>query len=65
MFDRFSNIHRGARRILRAVLVAALAVITGCDKKVAWRGVSNDSRNAGQSTSPDAAKGDPADGHTN
>jgi len=64
MFDRFRNNSRRNGRALRAVFLALLAAITGCDKKVAWRGVSTDSRDAGRSTNPDAARGEPADGNT-
>jgi len=61
MFDQFRNINRRSGQFLRAVLVAVLAAITGCDKKVAWKGVSTDSRDAGRVTSSDAAPGEPAD----
>jgi hypothetical protein len=64
MFDQFRTISRKRGRTLLAALVALIAAITGCDKKVAWRGVSTDSRDAGRSTSPDAARGEPADGNT-
>ncbi len=64
MFDQFRTISRKRRRTLLAALVALIAAITGCDKKVAWRGVSTDSRDAGRSTNPDAARGEPADGNT-
>ena len=52
MFDRFRNISSGKRRAFRAVILALLAAITGCDKKVAWRGVSTDSRDAGGRPTP-------------
>lgn len=64
MLEHLKNISRKRGRAFLAALVALIAASTGCDKKVAWRGVSNDSRHAGQSTSPDAAKGEPADGNT-
>jgi len=64
MFDQFRTISRKRGRTLLAALVALIAAITGCDKKVAWRGVSTDSRDAERSTSPDAARGEPADGNT-
>ena len=47
---------------LRAVLIAMLAAITGCDKKVAWRGVSTDGKAAGRAANPDATTRGPADG---
>jgi hypothetical protein len=31
------------------VLIASLAMLTGCDKKVAWRGVGTDSKDADHS----------------
>jgi len=64
MFDHFRSISRRRGRTLLAALVALVAAITGCDKKVEWRGVSTDGRDAGRSTSPDAARGEPADGNT-
>ena len=42
MFDQFRTISRKRGRTLLAALVALIAAITGCDKKVAWRGVSTD-----------------------
>jgi hypothetical protein len=32
------------------VLIALLAMLTGCDKKVAWRGVGTDSKEADRSS---------------
>lgn len=64
MFDRFRTIRRKRGRTLLAALVVLIAAVGGCDKKVAWRGVSTDSRDAGQSTSSEAARGEPADGNT-
>ena len=64
MLEQFKNISRKRGRAFLAAFVALIAAITGCDKKVAWRGVSTDSRDGGQSTSPDAAQGEPADGKT-
>ena len=63
MLEQFKNISRKRRRTLLAALVALIAAITGCDKKVAWRGVSTDSRDSGQAASTDAARGEPADGN--
>ncbi len=62
MFDRFKNNSRRNVRALRAFFLAFLAAITGCDKKVAWRGVSTDCRDGGQAASSDAAPGEPANG---
>jgi hypothetical protein len=64
MLEQFKNISRKRGQALLASLVALIAAITGCDKKVDWRGVSTDSRDAGRSTSPVAARGEPADGNT-
>jgi hypothetical protein len=64
MLEQFKNISRKRGQALLASLVALIAAITGCDKKVDWRGVSTDSRDAGRSTSPVAAPGEPADGNT-
>jgi hypothetical protein len=64
MLEPFKNISRKRGQALLASLVALIAAITGCDKKVDWRGVSTDSRDAGRSTSPVAAPGEPADGNT-
>ena len=58
MFDRFRNHGRRNGRALRAFFLALLASITGCDKKVAWKGVSTDSRDAGRSANPDATRGE-------
>jgi hypothetical protein len=48
MFDRFRCIRRRTGSSLLTILVALLATIAGCDKKVAWKGVSTDSREQGQ-----------------
>ena len=61
MLEQFKIITCKRARTLLAALVALIAAIHGCDKKVAWRGVSTDSRDAGQSTSPEAKQGEPAD----
>jgi hypothetical protein len=64
MFDQLRTISRKRGRTLLAALVALIAAIPGCDKKVAWRGVSTDSRDAGRVTSSDAAPEGPIDGNT-
>jgi hypothetical protein len=64
MFDQFRTISRKRGRTLLAALVALIAAITGCDKKVEWRGVSTDSSDAGRVTSPDAVPEEPIDGIT-
>ena len=62
MFEQFKNISRRRGQALLAALVALVAAITGCDKKVEWRGVSTDSRDGGQAASTDAPPGEPANG---
>ena len=62
MVEQFKNISRKRGRALLAALVALITASTGCDKKVAWRGVSTDSRDSGQAASTDAAPGEPANG---
>jgi len=62
MLEQFKNISRRRGRTLLAALVALIAAITGCDKKVEWRGVSTDSKDAERPTNPDAAPGEPTDG---
>ena len=62
MLDQFKNVTRKFVQALLAALVALVAAITGCDKKVAWRGVSTDSRDRGQAASTDAPPGEPANG---
>ena len=44
MFAQFTFKARQLGLFLRAVLIALLAMLTGCDKKVAWRGVGTDSK---------------------
>jgi hypothetical protein len=46
MFARFTLKARQFGLFLRAVLIALLAMLTACDKKVAWRGVGTDSKDA-------------------
>jgi hypothetical protein len=62
MLEGFKNVSRKRGRAFLAVLVALLAAIAGCDKKVNWRGVSTDSGDRGQAASTDALPGEPADG---
>ena len=44
MFVRFKFKARKFGLFLRAVLLTLLAMLTGCDEKVAWRGVGTDSK---------------------
>ena len=57
MLEQFKTISSKRGRALLAALVALIAAITGCDEKVAWRGVSTDSKDGGQAASTDAAPG--------
>jgi hypothetical protein len=59
MLEQFKNISRKRGRALLAALVALIAASTGCDKKLAWRGVSTDSREGSQAAGTDAAPGEP------
>ena len=54
MFDQLKIICRKHGRILLAALVALIAAITGCDEKVAWRGVGTDSKDADHSADQQA-----------
>ena len=49
MFARFAFKARQFGSFLRTVLIALLALFTACDKKVAWRGVGTDSKDADHS----------------
>jgi hypothetical protein len=49
MIARFTFKARQLGLLLRAVLIALLAMLTGCDKKVAWRSVGTDSQDAERS----------------
>ena len=62
MLDQFKNISRKRGQALLAALVALIAAITGCDKKVDWRGVGTDSRDGGHAVRTDATPGEPANG---
>jgi hypothetical protein len=50
MFARFTFKALRFGLFLRTVLIALLAMLTGCDKKVAWRGVGTDSKEADRSS---------------
>ena len=55
MFARFTFKARQFGLFLRAVLIALLALFTACDKKVAWRGVGTDSKDADHSADQQVA----------
>jgi hypothetical protein len=42
MLDRFTSPSSSATRVLRALVVALLAAVAGCDRKPQWRGVGTD-----------------------
>jgi len=54
MFVRFMFKARQFGLFLRAVLFTLLAMLAGCDQKVAWRGVGTDSKNADHSADQQA-----------
>jgi hypothetical protein len=44
MFDRLKRFSVNLVRLVRTALIAGLAVVVGCDRSVAWRGVGTDAR---------------------
>ena len=64
MLDQFKNVTRKRVQALLAPLVALVAAITGCDKKVAWRGVTTDSSDHGQATTTAAPPGESPNGQS-
>ena len=54
MFVRFKFKALRFGLFLRAVLLTLLAMLTGCDEKVAWRGVGTDSKDADHSADQQA-----------
>ena len=54
MFVRFKFRARKFGLFLRAVLFALMTMLTGCDEKVAWRGVGTDSKDADHSADQQA-----------
>jgi len=64
MLDQFKNVTRKRVQALLAALVALVAAITGCDKKVAWRGVTTDSSDHGQATTTAAPPGESSNGES-
>ena len=57
MLDRIRNLSRSAGRLLRALVVALLAAVAGCDRKPQWRGVGTDAGEARPAPNPEAAPG--------
>ena len=57
MLARFRNLSRNAGRLLRALVVALLPAVAGCDQKPQWRGVGTDAGDARPAPNPDASPG--------
>jgi len=57
MLDRFRNLSPSAGRLLRALVVALLAAVAGCDRTPRWRGVGTDAAEARPAPNPEAAPG--------
>jgi hypothetical protein len=57
MFARIKIVGRGAGNCFRAIIVALLAAIAGCDRKPQWRGVGTDAVDARPAPNPDASSG--------
>jgi hypothetical protein len=64
MLDQFKNVSRKRMQALLAALVALVAAITGCDKKVAWRGVTTDNSDHGQAATIVAPPGESPNGQS-
>jgi hypothetical protein len=64
MFARFTFKARQFGLLLRTVLIALVAILTGCDKKVAWRGVGTDSRDADRSADQQSPQRNVSDAKT-
>ena len=62
MLQQLKSIGRRRGQALLATLITVVTAISGCDKKVEWRGVSTDSRDDGQTMNIDVAPGDSAHG---
>ena len=62
MFRQLKIIGRRRGRALLAAVMAFITTLTGCDKKVDWRGVSTDSTDGRRASSSDAPPGDSAHG---
>ena len=57
MLDRFRSLGPSAGRLLRALVVALLAAVAGCDQKPQWRGVGTDAAYARPAPNSDASPG--------
>jgi len=54
MFARFLFQVRQFNQFLRVVLIALVAMLTGCDEKVEWKGVGTDSKDVDPSPDQNA-----------
>ena len=61
MLARSRSLSPSAGRLLRALVVALLAAVAGCDRKPQWRGVGTDAGAARPAPNPDASPG--SNGH--
>ena len=57
MLDRFTSPSSSATRVLRALVVALLAAVAGCDQKPQWHGVRTDAVDVRPAPNPDASPG--------
>ena len=63
MLDRFKRLGPSAGRLLRTLVVAVLAAVTGCDRKPQWRGVGTDAGGTRPAPNHDADPGGPGHGN--
>ena len=57
MLAHFRSLGPSAGRLLRALVVALLAAVAGCDRQPQWRGVGTDAEEARPAPNPEAAPG--------
>jgi hypothetical protein len=57
MLDHFRTLGPSAGRLLRALVVALLPAVAGCDRKPQWRGARTDAVYARPAPNPDASPG--------
>ena len=57
MLARFRSLSPSAGWLLRALVVALLAAVAGCDQKPQWRGVGTDAGDTRPAPNPDAFPG--------
>jgi hypothetical protein len=61
MFKRLKQYAISLVRMVRAAIIAALALHAGCDRPAAWRGVGTDAGDRDQQPSPDVPRGNSND----